>query len=68
MNKAANESISAVYKTGCEIERELVEVTKQRDALVEALRTARDRLDYNFLLNQHDAIDAALAAVKGGEE
>lgn len=31
IDKVANESISAVCETGCQLERELSEVTKQRD-------------------------------------
>jgi len=64
MNKAANESISAVYKTGCEIELELAEVTKQRDELA---KTLNDLWHYYSLTGAaYELIETALAAVKGG--
>lgn len=37
MERASNESIAAVYEQGCQLEHELAEVTKQRDALIEGL-------------------------------
>lgn len=49
MDHAANESISAVYELGRQLERELVEVTKQRDELADALQRFVNRLQYNSI-------------------
>ena len=35
MHAAANESIEAMFRMGCDLERKLAEVTKQRDAAFE---------------------------------
>lgn len=37
MHAAANESIEAVFRKGCDLERQLADVTKQRDRLEKAL-------------------------------
>ena len=55
----------------CEqLERELAEVTEQRDALAEALRTASERFRnprYGCMWDDAaDDIDKTLSAVKGG--
>lgn len=40
MHAAANESIEAVFRKGCDLERQLAEVTKQRDMLANAITNA----------------------------
>lgn len=40
MHAAANESIEAVFLKGCDLERQLSEVTKQRDMLANAITNA----------------------------
>lgn len=42
MERASNESLVAVYEQGCQLERELAEVTKQRDELADALNQLMD--------------------------
>lgn len=55
MQKASNESIAAVYEQGCQLERELAEVTKQRDKLVEALEKIAS---LDFVISLPDRMDA----------
>lgn len=43
--------------------RAIDELMAERDTLAEALRSARSRLAYNSLLDQHDPIDEALATL-----
>lgn len=55
MERASNESIAAVYEQGCQLERELAEVTKQRDAAIASLEKIAS---LDFVISLPDRMDA----------
>lgn len=60
MERAANESIAAVYEQGCQLERELAEVTEQLHHAVGLLSTTPQ------FENQHP--EDILIYLKGGQQ
>lgn len=64
MLAAANESIAAMFRRGCDLERQLAEATKQRNKLAKALRGLVSECEYQSKAGDFNADRIELSAAR----